>query len=93
MFGLWVGSFVLWRIFSLRSAEKVINMIRKTLVRLSAGTAALVASGAALATEPTAVDNAVSAIDGGAASVAAIGGAALVVLAGAVVFKLIRRAL
>lgn len=68
-------------------------MIRKTLVRLSAGTAALVASGAALATEPTAIDSAVSAIDGGVASVAAIGGAALVVLAGAVVFKLIRRAM
>lgn len=70
-------------------------MIRKNLARLGTAVTALTASGFALATEPAGVDvtEAVAAIDGGVSAVTAIGGAALVVLAGAVVFKLVRRAM
>ncbi len=63
--------------------------------RLAAGTTALVASGAALATEPPAgidVTEAVGVIDGGMTAVTALGGAALVIVAATVIYKLVRRA-
>ena len=54
----------------------------------------LVASGVALATEPTAIDvsDAVATIEGGMNAVQAIGAAALVIVAAIAIFKMVRRA-
>lgn len=62
----------------------------KQVVKFGSGVALVVASGAALAVDVT---GAVTAISGGSTAVAEIGVASLIVLAGAAVFKYVRRAM
>lgn len=64
--------------------------MKRNIIKLGSVLSGVLASASAFAVDTTA---AVTAIEGGNAAVTAIGGAALVVLAGAVVFKYVRRAM
>jgi hypothetical protein len=99
MFGFWLG--LLSRYLPRRGSLNLCGVlfkngenpmkIYKKAVRFGSGVALAVASGVSMAAVDTTA--AVAEIDGGSIAVQAIGGAALLVLAGASVFKYVRRAL